>query len=138
MSCFSCCAGPFQIKSKTDLGACFEGFHRIDFLQGLNKDDFFSYFFFSDCTSILLARIMGGWECEMCTKYIMKLDFSKLSPNDLKHLGDLCSACIYSSSSCCQVKEDELVLGPSSYLMHDNRRLQIPLGVFSQSNDHRI
>lgn len=49
LSYFSCCncAGPYQIKSKTDLGACFEGFHWVDFLHGLNKDDLFSTHFFS-------------------------------------------------------------------------------------------
>ena len=29
--------------------------------------------FFSDRRSILLALIMSGWECEVCTKYTMKL-----------------------------------------------------------------
>lgn len=46
VSFFSCCAGPYQIKSKTDLGACFEEFHWIDFLHGLNKADFLSTHFF--------------------------------------------------------------------------------------------
>ena len=70
----------------------------------------------------------------MCSKYIVKSDFSKFSPNDLKHLDDLCSTFISSFSSCCQVKEDELVLrGPCSYLMCDDWKLKVPLGLSSQS-----
>ena len=55
---------PYQIKSKTDLEACLEGFHKIDFLQGLNTDDFFS------AGNVFLTDKV-------------KLDFSKLFPNDL-------------------------------------------------------
>lgn len=38
--------------------------------------------FFSDCGSILLARIMSGLEREVCTKYTVKLEFSKFSLDD--------------------------------------------------------
>ena len=68
----------------------------------------------------------------MCSKYIVKSDFSKFSQHHLKRLDDLCSTFICSSSSCCQNKEDELVLrGPCSYLMCDDRKLQVPLGLSS-------